>query len=333
MLRPLRLPIREPDVNSADNRNEAATTDSSDFFDLSKVSNRRAFMMLTIGAVIGLGIAGYGLFTAAGTATNSVPPEYVALVNQRPIYRSDYLIQLQTTFAVDIAEASDEQKQKVLDDMINEELLVQRGLEVDLASYDPDVRNALVSGVELQMYADVLAKQPSDEELKAFYQKNRAQYSSLGVLRMRDLVLNMDSGESADAFKQRVSAAIKALRSGANIDKVMQQYQLRDSLRLQQGGKADLGDVFEFAAEANLDKAVFAVAKIQPANSVSDPVVVSGEGTHIVVMGARRQAMALAFEAVRSRVWTDIKNADQEKVRQSTLSYLRSKSSILTARE
>lgn len=305
----------------------------NEFFDFNKTSNRRSFMLLGLGAIIGLCIAGYGLFTAAGTATRTVPPEYIALVNQRPIYRSDYLAQLQTTFSVSLDEATPEQKQKVLEDMVNEELLVQRGLEVDLASYDPEIRNALVSGVELQMYADVLAKQPTEDELKAWYEQHRDQYSSLGIFQLRDLVLNVNSGESSDAFNQRAQAALAALRAGNNIDSVMQQYQLRDSLHLQQGGKADLGDIFEFAAEANLPRAVFAATQKLEAGKVSDPIVVDGEGTHIVVMLKRRNSEPLDFAAVRSRVWTDIKNADQEKVRSSTLSYLRSKSEILTAKE
>ena len=46
-----------------------------------------------IGTIIGLGIAGYGLFTAKGTVTRVVPPENVALVNQRPILRTDFIAQ------------------------------------------------------------------------------------------------------------------------------------------------------------------------------------------------------------------------------------------------
>ncbi len=308
-------------------------TDQNEFFDFSKTSTRRSFLLLGLGAIVGLAIAGYGLFTAAGTATRTVPPEYVALVNQRPIYRSDYLAQLQTTYVVSYEEATAEQKQQVLNDMINEELLVQRGLEADLASYDPEVRVALVAGVELQMYADVAAKQPSDDELKAYYEQHRDQYSSLGVWQLRDLVMNAQSNEAPEAFNQRTQAAIAALRAGKPVDSVMQQYKLRDSLHLQQGGKADLGDIFEFAAEANLPAAVFAAAKQLQAGAVSEPIAIASEGTHIVVMTKRRNSEPLGFEEVRSRVWTDIKNQDQEKVRTSTLNYLRSKSEILAGKE
>lgn len=306
---------------------------SSAFFDFGATSNRRSFILLGIGALIGLGIAGHGLFTAAGTATRTVPPEYIAVVNQRPIYRSDYVVQLQSTYLVSYSTATAEQKQKTLDDMIDEELMVQRGLEVDLPSYDPSVRSALVAGVELQMFADVLASQPSEEELHAWYDQHRDQYSSIGIMQLRDLVPSPRSNEDEAAFKQRMQAAITALRAGRNIDSVMQQYQLRDSLHLQQGGKADLGEIFEFAAEAKLPPAVFAATRKLPVGAVSEPIVVEGEGTHIVVMGKRRQSEPLDFATVRSRVWGDIKNVQQEKVRSATLKYLRSKSMILTARE
>lgn len=305
----------------------------NEFFDFANTSNRRSFALLCMGAVIGLGIAGYGLFTAAGTATRTVPPEFVALVNHRPIYRSDYLAQLQATFTVSIDEATVEQKQKVLDDMINEELMVQRGLEADLPSYDPEVRNALVSGVELQMYANVMAREPAESELKAYYEQHQDQYSSLGLMQLRDLTLSVASDESDAAYTQRAQDAVTALRAGKSLDSVMQQYKLFDSLRLQQGGKPDLGNIFEFAAEANLPPVVFkALKKLQP-GMVSEPIPVAGEGVHIVVMISRRQSEPQDFASVRSRVWSDLKMAEQEKVRQSTLNYLRSKSEILTARE
>jgi PPIC-type PPIASE domain len=307
--------------------------DQNEFLDFSKTSTRRSFLLLGVGAIIGLGIAGYGLFTAAGTATRTVPPEYIAIVNQRPIYRSDYLAQLQTTYVVSYEEATQEQKQKVVEDMINEELLVQRGLEADLASYDPDVRTALVAGVELQMYADVVAKQPTEEELKAYYDQHRDQYSSLGVWRLRDLEINTVPNETPEALSQRTQAVLATLRAGKNIDGVMQQYKLRDSLHLQQGGNADLGDIYEFAAEANLPAAVYAAATKLQTGEVSEPISVIGEGTHIVVMVKRRNSEPQGFEEVRSRVWTDIKNEEQEKVRTSTLNYLRSKSEILVGKE
>src|SRR3981081_3801722 len=86
--------------------------------DLAKVSSKRSFFLAIFGAVIGLLLAGYSLFTARGTSTLMVPAEDVALVNQQPISRSDYLLQLQSVYSVDISRASAAQKKQILDDMI-----------------------------------------------------------------------------------------------------------------------------------------------------------------------------------------------------------------------
>ena len=42
---------------------------------------RRTLLMAAAGTIVGLAIAGFGLFTAKGTSTLMVPPEDVALVN------------------------------------------------------------------------------------------------------------------------------------------------------------------------------------------------------------------------------------------------------------
>jgi len=309
-----------------------AAEQRSEFFDFNNANNRRSFILLAVGAIIGLGIAGYGLFTAAGTATNTVPAEYVALVNQRAIYRSDYVAQIQTTFSVPYEQATPEQRHQVVEDMINEELLVQRGLEVDLASYDPDVRNALVAGVELQMYADVLAKQPTDAELKAYYEQHKGKYASLGMMQLRDLMLNVVQNEDAAGLSKRAADAVAALRNGMSADDAIKKFQLRDSGLLQQSGKPELGDIFDFAAEANLPAKVYKAASKLKLGEVSEPIV-ENEGTHVIVMINRKQSQPRDFETVRSNVWTDIKNAEQEKVRKQTLTYFRNKSEILRGQE
>lgn len=311
----------------------ALPAESSVFFDFSRTDNRRSFALLAAGALLGLGIAGYGLFSAKGTSSNRLPAEDIALVNQKPIYRSDFVIQTQNEFSVPFGESTIEQRRKVLDDMINEELMVQRGIEVDLPGYDPNVRAALVSGVELQMYAGVLAKQPSEEELRAYYQAHRDKYSSIGVMRIRDLTVVFRPDENSDQMRQRAQAAVAALRRGAALDDAFLSAQgLQDSGRLAQGGKTDLGDIFDFAAQARLGAKLYAAAQKLKAGEVSDPIDDAGE-THIVVMNLRKPPQAMDYAAVRPRVWTDIDNEAQDKIRTATLKYLRDKADILSTED
>ena len=59
--------------------------------DFTRVNARRALVLLAIGAVVGIGIAGYGLFTAKGTASHSLPPEDVVLFAGPPAEHSTSL--------------------------------------------------------------------------------------------------------------------------------------------------------------------------------------------------------------------------------------------------
>ncbi len=143
---------------------------------------------MSAGVLLGLLLAGYSLFTARSSTTLVVPGEDVALVNQQPLSRADYLALLQTLYDVDLSHATKEQRRKVLDDMIREELFVQRGLELDVAASDPDVRSALVNAVELEIAENAITAQPSEAALRQFYAAHLDRYVSEGTIKVRDLV-------------------------------------------------------------------------------------------------------------------------------------------------
>ncbi len=278
-------------------------------------------VMLAGGALLGLVVAGYGLFTARGTRTRGVPAEAVALVNQRPILRSDFMTQAQAEFTVPFAETTPQQRDKVLNDMINEELMMQRGLEIDLPSYDPDVRNALVAGVELEVTADVLAQQPSDAELRAFYDAHKERYSSEGVVRLRDLVA---------ATRPPATAAVSALRQGQPLQAVIERHGLTDSGRFVDAGHVDLGDIYQFAVHAKVSPELEAAILRLKDGEVSDPIE-QPDGMHVVVMLKHRFPVPETFDEAQNRVWTDVKTAAQNKVRAANLLYLHGRADIVVA--
>jgi parvulin-like peptidyl-prolyl isomerase len=292
---------------------------NGDFFDPSKPQVRRSMLFFALGALIGLVIAGYGLFTAKGTQSHTVPPEDLALVNSRPILRSDFMTQVQTQFSVPFAQSSPQQRRRVLEDMLAEELQVQRGLEIDLPSFDPDVRTAMVAGVELEISADVLAQQPTEQQLRDYYAAHISKYMSQGQLRLRDLVARS---------KSDAQQAVAALRAAVPLDKVMQRYHLEDSRALLDAGQVDTGEVFEFAAKAKLGTEVYAAAATLQGGQVSDPIPQS-DGVHVVVMLEHRMPVQEGYAAAADKVWNDFKNDAQTQVRDAEVRYLRSRADIL----
>ncbi len=298
--------------------------------DFTRVHTRRSLLLLAIGAITGIAIAGYGLFTAKGTRVHGVPAEAIALVNQRPILRSDFITQVQTQYSVRFADTTPAQRQKVLDDMIDEEMMMQRGLEVDLPSFDPDVRVALVAGVELQLFADVLAQKPTDAQLQSYYEAHRANYIRDGVMQLRDLVAAISAQHPAAAAQADAAAAVAALRGGTALDQVLARFNLADSRRLLDSGHVDTGNVFDFAARARLDPAVFAAAGKLATGQVSDPVP-TADGIHVVVMIKRVPPAQRGFAEVSNEVWRDVSEEAKRKVRANNLHYLRSKADIQVA--
>jgi parvulin-like peptidyl-prolyl isomerase len=303
-----------------------------EFFDISKPSVLRSTILLASGAMIGLVIAGYGLFNAKGARTHAVPPEAVALVNERQILRSDFMTQTQTQFVLPFAETTREQRHMVLEDMINEELMVQRGFEIDLPSYDPDVRNALVAGVELEVTADVLSQQPTPRELRAYYEQHKGKYSTEGVMQLRDLLVKTDASLPVAAAQTKALAAVTALRRGQSLDAVIKKFELVDSGRFMDAGRADTGDIFQFALRAKLDDALYQATLALHDGEVSDPVPES-DGVHVIVMIKHRFPVQQTLEEASNQVWTDVKKEAQANVRTANLTFLRSRADIIVTPE
>lgn len=315
--------------------NESSTPSEhppNDFFDPSKPQVRRSMALFALGALIGLAIAGYGLFTAKGTRSHTVSPEALALVNNRPILRSDFMTQVQTQFTVPFAQSTPEERKKVFADMVAEELQVQRGLEIDLPSFDPEVRAAMVAGVQLEISADVMAQQPTEQQLRDYYETHKDKYVGEGILRMRDLVAKSGSTATTEQAQANALQARTALHAGAPVEQIMQRYQLVDSGALMDSGHVDTGDIFEFAAKAKLGAAIYAAAAILHGGEVSDPIQQS-DGVHVVVMLEHRMPAQQDYASAADKVWTDYKSAAQTRVLNANVAYLRSRADILLSND
>ena len=126
-------------------------------------------------------------------------------MNQRPVLRSDFVTQLESETGESFEQATRAEKLKVLDEMIREELLVQRGLELDFAETDQMTRNALAMAMDQQALAEATTSQPSEQQLREFFDKNPARYASDGILTVRHLVLPV-AGDGEQAMQKAQEA-------------------------------------------------------------------------------------------------------------------------------
>jgi SurA N-terminal domain len=284
--------------------------------DLTRVSSLRSFVLMSIGALIGLLLAGYSLFTARGASTLSVPAEDVALVNQQAISRSDYLILLQTLYGVDLSHATREQRQKVLNDMIREELFVQRGKELDLASSDPEVRSALVNAVELEISENAITAQPNEAILRDYYATHPDRYVSEGIMNVHDWVLpGGDPGAPA--------VNLETLKSAVNIPETLALLQARES------GKTR-GEEFYFAAKIHLGDQLFAGARELSDGTASAPIQLS-DGLHVLYMVTNKRPVPFDFAKARPQVLNDYRNQAIDKLKAGDESFLRKRANVRIA--
>lgn len=300
---------------------ESAGTGSG-FLRAKEVNTKRALIFYATGAVVGLIIGGYGLFTARGTTTNVVPPADLALVNGVPVLRSDFVIQLETETGIPFDQATRKDKLRVLDEMVREELLVQRGLELDFAETDQSARNALVNAVEQQAVAQVTTGKVTEDELRAEYNAHPEDYSTEGIMTVHNYLVPVTGDQSDAAAKQTAEAAAKALRAGTPPDKVADQFNLK---------KMKFYDKdFYFAAKIHLGKKLYAAVVDMKAGQVSDPVRLD-DGYHVVTMDMNRVPVPLSFERARSQVLGNYVNKEQATLMNNTVSFLRNRSKILIA--
>ncbi len=280
-------------------------------WDLGQPVARRSLLLCAVGAVVGLAIAGVGLFTAQGTRTANVPPESVAIVNNAPILRADLMQQLNALYGVTFTQATRAQKRKVLEDMIREELYVQRGVEMGLANDDIDVRQALVSGAEGQVAQDALTARPADTELGDWYKAHRAKYASEGLMELHEFLV--PRGVRADHI-------VAALRSGASAA----------SLGLKSSGRVDDGEEFYFAARIHLGEEVFAVARSLSNGAVSDPIV-TPDGVHVLQMVRNEVPVSIPYTEARDQVLRDFQADKIARLQAGNERFLRKRADIKIA--
>jgi hypothetical protein len=295
-----------------------------DFLKADRVSVTRATWFYVIGVVGGLIVGGIGLFNARGTETNTVPPPDLALVNNVPILRSDFQIQLENETGIPFDQASRDEKLKVLDEMLREELLVQRGLELNFAETDQSSRNALVSAVEQQAIAEVTTSQPTEAQLRKQFNDHRARYATEGTMTVHNLLVMERIGESEQDTLARAQQAAAALKNGTPRLDVEEKYGLTQAKYYDED--------FYFAAKIHLgDKIYNDVVKLD-AGQVSDPILIK-DGYHVVAMISNTRPVPLSFEKSRSQVLTDYKNNEQQRLMNNTVSFLRNRSKILIAKD
>ncbi len=287
----------------------------------------RSALLPAIGAAIGVAVGGFGLFRAA-PRTLAVPAGYVAVVNQKGILNSDFMAQTASATGKPFEQTTRAERSKTLQAMIDEELLVQRGVLLDLPETTTEVRDVMIAAVNAQADAASRGTPPTDAQLKAYYDAHLANYSTTGTMQVRDLLLRVGGYQNANQSTSQAQTdaedALYRLRSGAAVEQVMQHFGLVDS------GRADPGAMPDFAAKLHLGAPLFPIAAALSDGQISEPIV-DADGVHLLLMQSRQAPRLADFASVRAKVYADYVESVAKRAQDDELSMLRREAQILIA--
>lgn len=277
-------------------------------------------MLLAAGAAAGVALAASGLI--AVKPGSSMPHGAAAQVNGEFIRREDY----ERTLAGLAGDRRDgvgaEDRRRVLDRLIDEELLVQRGIELGLARHDRKVRADLSAAVIGSIVADTEDVQPTPAQLQAFYDENRGFFTRPGRLRLQQVFIGVATEADDSAARARATEASRRLRAGEAFGAV----------------RAALGDPeisplpdAPLPAEKLIDylgptalKAALALA----AGEVSDPVR-SGSGYHVLQVVERQPDVTPPLADIQQQVAAEFRRRAGDQALRTYLNDLRARANVV----
>lgn len=136
-----------------------------------------------VGCAAGLAMAAVGMLDRSAESV-TLPDSAVAKINDRIISTDDYRraverIETATGGALNAADRS-----RVLQQLVEEELLVQRGVELGMATTEATVRAAIVQSLVASVTAEADAADPSDADLDSFLAEHAERYTYASATRL-----------------------------------------------------------------------------------------------------------------------------------------------------
>lgn len=173
------------------------------------VKNEKADLrLLALGAIAGLAVAGVGILQRE-TANDVLPEDTVARVNDVLISRDRYdrAVSRAINYAGQPVNGDDSM---MLQRLIDEELLIQRGIELGMTQSDTTVRQAIIDSLIASVTAEADAATPSEQELEQYLAANPERFTY--VAKVSAEAWQTDDESDAQAFV----AALRANDAAAN---------------------------------------------------------------------------------------------------------------------
>jgi hypothetical protein len=284
-------------------------------------SERRARVLLALGAAAGLATAAVSL--VRGTGRPALAPDAVALVNDVPIRRDDYLRALGAVAGDRRTPLEDADHRRVLDRLIDEELLLQRGIALGIVRHDRTIRAEVVRAT-MDLLASSAAE-PSPADLRAFYDAHHEYFTEPGRLRVRQVLVRTEGRPEAEV-RARADEAARRLTAGEPFDAVR--------AALGDPETAPIPDALLPATKLReyVGETATATVLARAAGEATEPVR-SSMGFHVLQVVERTPPEVPPFDAIVERVRAEFRRrADDTRLR-AVLDDLRRASRLTTTND
>ena len=175
-------------------------------------------LIISFGILVGLFFVLYGVIVPN---QKSEEPNAIASVNGHPIYQTDLDLALQALSMNKRNEVNEEDKKTVLERLIDEQLLLQRGLEIDLPQTEGMVRKSIVNSMIDKIVIEGQLFSVPENLLIEFYENNKDFFSGHSEVHIKKLFLEYRS-QSED--EKNLDSIRQLLIDGEDFDFVEAEY-------------------------------------------------------------------------------------------------------------
>jgi parvulin-like peptidyl-prolyl isomerase len=170
--------------------------------------------------VLGLALALSSILEPGSGRRRPLSAGVAAMVNDREISQESLNSAVKFLAADTDNPIGQAERRHVLDRLIEEELLVQRALELGLEVKDKSIRNRLAAAMIETIVAGVDQREFSDEEVEAFFLENRDFFSGAGRMWVRSLRFAVRDDQKEAETHASAREASHRLRQGVRMEAV-----------------------------------------------------------------------------------------------------------------
>jgi parvulin-like peptidyl-prolyl isomerase len=286
-----------------------------------KPHSKRSQFLLALGMVLGLALALSSILQPGSSSRGALPEGVAAVVNDREISEESFESTVRALAADSNSPIGQAERNHVLDRLIEEELLVQRAVELDLAVKDKSLRNRLVSAMIETIVTGVDQQAFSDEEVEAFFLKNRDFFSGAGRMWVRSIRFSASNDRSDPEALVSAREASARLRQGESIEAVAEILSASPSPSMPEG-LLPPAKVREYLGPTPTRAALGLGA-----GEVSDPVR-GGSAYFVLQMVARTPPSSPSLSAVEPQVRAEMRKRAGDEQLKAYLNMLRNRAEI-----